>query len=97
MLGCSFRSCHPATWVPDEHGPFHVTASGRAIQRLSPADGTLPREPVNRVPDRGMEGVTLSPDRWASSPCEDPALLCVCRAELRLDMAAIQTWAGRPR
>jgi len=51
-------------WVSDEYGPFlmHFTASGRAIQRLSPVDGTLPRELVNRVPNRGMEGLTLTPD-----------------------------------
>jgi hypothetical protein len=51
-------------WVSDEYGPFltHFTAGGRAIQRLSPVDGTLPKELVNRVPNRGMEGLTLTPD-----------------------------------
>jgi hypothetical protein len=51
-------------WVSDEYGPFitHFSASGRAIQRLSPVDGTLPKELANRVPNRGMEGLTLTPD-----------------------------------
>src|SRR5262249_48345940 len=35
---------------------------GRAIERLSPFDGTLPRELVARVPNRGMEGLTITPD-----------------------------------
>jgi len=51
-------------WVSDEYGPFitHFDASGRAIQRLSPKDGTLPKELLNRVPNRGMEGLTVTPD-----------------------------------
>ena len=51
-------------WVSDEYGPFitHFTASGRAIARLSPLDGSLPRELVNRVPNRGMEGLTITPN-----------------------------------
>ena len=50
--------------VSDEYGPFitHFTASGRAIARLSPLDGSLPRELVNRVPNRGMEGLTITPN-----------------------------------
>jgi hypothetical protein len=51
-------------WVSDEYGPFitHFTANGRAIKRLSPLDGTLPAELVNRVPNKGMEGLTITPD-----------------------------------
>jgi hypothetical protein len=51
-------------WVSDEYGPFitHFDASGRTIQRLSPKDGTLPKELLNRVPNRGMEGLTVTPD-----------------------------------
>jgi hypothetical protein len=51
-------------WVSDEYGPFitHFTAAGREIQRLSPYDGTLPAELKNRVPNRGMEGLTITPD-----------------------------------
>jgi len=51
-------------WVSDEYGPFitHFSHNGRAIQRLSPLDGTLPGELANRVPNRGLEGLTITPD-----------------------------------
>jgi hypothetical protein len=51
-------------WVSDEYGPFitHFRADGRAIERLSPYDGTLPKELKNRVPNKGMEGLALTPD-----------------------------------
>ena len=51
-------------WVSDEYGPFitHFGRDGRAIERLSPFDGTLPAELKYRVPNKGMEGLTLTPD-----------------------------------
>jgi hypothetical protein len=51
-------------WVSDEYGPFitHFTSAGREIQRLSPFNGALPAELAKRVPNRGMEGLTLTPD-----------------------------------
>ncbi|RJQ89658.1 esterase-like activity of phytase family protein [Amycolatopsis panacis] len=51
-------------WVSDEYGPFitHFRADGRAIERLSPYDGSLPAELKNRVPNKGMEGLTITPD-----------------------------------
>jgi hypothetical protein len=58
-------------WVSDEYGPFitHFDSTGREIQRLSPypeeANGghpQLPEELRYRVPNRGMEGLTLTPD-----------------------------------
>jgi hypothetical protein len=51
-------------WVSDQYGPFvtHFDSRGRAIQRLSPFDGTLPAELRFRVPNRGMEGLTITPD-----------------------------------
>ena len=53
-------------WVSDEYGPFitHFDATGRAIERLSPvgASPTLPVELANRLENRGMEGLTLTPD-----------------------------------
>jgi hypothetical protein len=51
-------------WVSDEYGPFitHFTASGRAVSRFSPYDGTLPAELKFRVPNKGMEGLTITPD-----------------------------------
>jgi hypothetical protein len=51
-------------WVSDEYGPFitHFDAHGRQIGRLSPLDGTLPAELARRVPNKGMEGLTITPD-----------------------------------
>ena len=51
-------------WVSDEYGPFiiHFDAAGRQIGRLSPFDGTLPRELANRIGNRGLEGLTVTPD-----------------------------------
>ena len=51
-------------WVSDEYGPYitHFSSDGRAISRLSPLDGSLPAELANRVPNKGMEGLTITPD-----------------------------------
>jgi predicted extracellular nuclease len=51
-------------WVSDEYGPFitHFDADGKQISRLSPFDGSLPAELQFRVPNRGMEGLTITPD-----------------------------------
>jgi uncharacterized repeat protein (TIGR01451 family) len=51
-------------WVSDEYGPFitHFDSTGKQIGRLSPFDNTLPAELQFRVPNRGMEGLTITPD-----------------------------------
>ena len=51
-------------WVSDEYGPYivHFDATGKEIARLSPFDGTLPRELSLRTPNQGMEGLTITPD-----------------------------------
>jgi hypothetical protein len=54
-------------WVSDEYGPFvtHFTSQGEETARLSPfktGPEALPAELKNRVPNRGMEGLTLTPD-----------------------------------
>jgi hypothetical protein len=51
-------------WVSDEYGPYitHFDRKGRAIERLSQFDGSLPAELANRVPNKGMEGLTVTPD-----------------------------------
>ncbi len=51
-------------WVSDEYGPFitHFDSTGKQISRLSPYDHSLPRELANRVPNKGMEGLTVTPD-----------------------------------
>lgn len=51
-------------WVSDEYGPYitHFDADGYAIGRVSPYDGTLPAELALRTANRGMEGLTVTPD-----------------------------------
>jgi hypothetical protein len=51
-------------WVSDEYGPFliHFDAKGKELERLSPFNGTLPRELSLRSPNQGMEGLTVTPD-----------------------------------
>jgi hypothetical protein len=51
-------------WVSDEYGPFivHFDRTGKEISRLSPYDGTLPAELKFREPNKGMEGLTITPD-----------------------------------
>jgi hypothetical protein len=51
-------------WISDEYGPFitHFDRRGRAIDRLTPTNGTLPRELAEREPNKGMEGLTITPD-----------------------------------
>lgn len=51
-------------WVSDEYGPFivHFDANGKELERLSPFDGTLPKELSLRSPNQGMEGLTVTPD-----------------------------------
>ena len=51
-------------WVSDEYGPFitHFDAMGKQIGRLSPFDGTLPAVLAKRRVNRGMEGLTITPD-----------------------------------
>ncbi len=51
-------------WVSDEYGPalVHFDAAGRELERLSPFNGSLPRELALRSPNQGMEGLTVTPD-----------------------------------
>ena len=51
-------------WVSDEYGPFliHFDATGKELERLSPFNGSLPRELSLRSPNQGMEGLTVTPD-----------------------------------
>jgi hypothetical protein len=56
-------------WVSDEYGPHivHFDATGKTIERINPfgtgAGGrTLPLVLARRRPNRGMEGLTLTPD-----------------------------------
>jgi len=51
-------------WVSDEYGPFitQSDATGVDLQRVSPVNGTLPVELARRRSNRGMEGLTITPD-----------------------------------
>lgn len=49
-------------WISDEYGPFIAKFSkkGQLIQKLSPGNG-LPSVLKYRIPNRGMEGLSISP------------------------------------
>lgn len=49
-------------WISDEYGPFITKFSkkGQLIQKLSPGNG-LPSVLQYRIPNRGMEGLSISP------------------------------------
>lgn len=56
-------------WISDEYGPHivHFDASGRTIERINPfGTGTggrkIPLVFAKRKPNRGMEGLTITPD-----------------------------------
>jgi predicted aconitase with swiveling domain len=58
-------------WVSDEYGPYivHFDATGKEISRLNPYsiattgnNVALPGELKKRKPNKGMEGLTLTPD-----------------------------------
>lgn len=68
-------------WVSDEYGPFmaHFGPDGRQIQRLTPCNGGLPPVYATRRPNRGMEGLTITPDgQWLvgamQAPLENPTV-----------------------
>ena len=72
-------------WVSDEYGPHivHFSASGRTIERINPfGSGTggrrLPAVLARRRPNRGMEGLAITPDGRTlaglmQSPLDNPS------------------------
>lgn len=71
-------------WVSDEYGPHlaHFNASGKQVERISPFNNgtgnrTIPKVFTNRRANRGMEGLTITPDgQWLvgmmQSPLDNP-------------------------
>lgn len=56
-------------WISDEYGPHivHFDATGKTIERINPfgtgtGGRTLPKVLARRRPNRGMEGLTITPD-----------------------------------
>lgn len=56
-------------WVSDEYGPHivHFDATGKTIERINPfgtgtGGRTIPKVFATRRPNRGMEGLTITPD-----------------------------------
>jgi hypothetical protein len=67
-------------WVSDEYGPFlaKFAADGRQLLRWTPCNGGLPTVYATRRPNRGMEGLTITPDgHWLvgmmQAPLENPS------------------------
>lgn len=63
------RAADGSFWVSDEYGPHlvHFDPSGKTIERINPfGDGTggrkIPAVFAKRKPNRGMEGLTITPD-----------------------------------
>ena len=56
-------------WISDEYGPHlvHFDATGKTLERINPfgtgtGGRTLPKVLARRRPNRGMEGLTITPD-----------------------------------
>ena len=56
-------------WISDEYGPHivHFDATGKTLERINPFGNgtggrTLPKVLARRRPNRGMEGLTITPD-----------------------------------
>ncbi|MGE8293857.1 MAG: esterase-like activity of phytase family protein [Sphingobacterium sp.] len=60
------RAADGSWWVSDEYGPHivHFDASGKEIERINPwtTGQKLPLVFAKRRPNRGMEGLTITPD-----------------------------------
>lgn len=60
------RAADGSWWVSDEYGPHivHFDASGKEIERINPwtTGKKLPLVFAKRRPNRGMEGLTITPD-----------------------------------
>jgi hypothetical protein len=71
-------------WIADEYGPglLHVDATGKVLERISPRSGgagkhSLPAVLLRRQPNRGFEGLAVTPDQKhlaaiLEAPLENP-------------------------
>ncbi|ACU61717.1 esterase-like activity of phytase family protein [Chitinophaga pinensis] len=94
-------------WISDEYGPHivHVDATGKTIERINPfGTGTgnrkLPAVFTNRRANRGMEGLTITPDGKTlvgimQSPMYNPSKTAVAKSTvlriLTFDIATAAT------
>jgi hypothetical protein len=72
-------------WIADEYGPglLHVDALGKTLERISPRpvlpeERSLPAVLLKRKPNRGFEGLTVTPDQThlaaiLEAPLENPS------------------------
>lgn len=86
-------------WVSDEYGPHivHFDAEGKEIGRINPfADDkrdvhTLPAEFANRRPNRGMEGLAVTPDESTLVGLMQSTMRNPDKAVQKLDVTRIVT------
>ncbi|MET1055749.1 MAG: esterase-like activity of phytase family protein [Pedobacter sp.] len=69
ILKAWLRASDGSFWISDEYGPHiaHFDAGGRTLERINPfGTGTggrkIPAVFANRRPNRGMEGLAITPD-----------------------------------
>jgi hypothetical protein len=82
-------------WISDEYGPHlvHFTADGKTIERINPFGSGLggrfiPKVFATRRANRGMEGLTITPDQqWLvgmmQSPLDNPSTPTALRNQIR--------------
>ena len=86
-------------WVSDEYGPHmvHFDATGKEIGRINPfvndtrTQLNLPAEFSNRRPNRGMEGLTITPDQKTLVGIMQSTMYNPSKAVKSLDITRIVT------
>jgi hypothetical protein len=102
------RASDGSFWISDEYGPHivHVDATGKTLERINPfgtgtGGRTLPKVLARRRPNRGMEGLTITPDGKTlvglmQSPMYNPSSAAVSGSTvLRVVTFDIATGASR--
>ena len=86
-------------WVSDEYGPHivHFDANGVEIERINPFSGDeravkfLPAEFAKRRPNRGMEGLAITPDEKTLVGIMQSTMYNPSKAVKKLDITRIVT------